>query len=315
MWCQWVKSYLFKGKSFWSVKIPNDPSWVWRKILNLRPLVQPHIKYNIGDGQLTSLWFDNWHPLGPLLSKFGPRIVYDSGISKDAFVKAIIKDNQWAFPITQSPDLNDVRADLHAVSINDSIGDKCIWTLTASGKFSISSLWDQMRTHFPVTTWHKVVWFLGYIPRCSVISWMAILNRLSTEDRLVMFGMKSYSTCSLCMGVETHNHLFFECPMATQVRGILIPNTPHMVGLTSWQQWISKLSTLQGKTLAITIAKLVFTVYVHHMWIERNYRKFQNLSCPPEVVANKISNEVRCRLLSLEVKGPSQLLSMWNIHA
>ncbi|XP_058208177.1 uncharacterized protein LOC131321190 [Rhododendron vialii] len=94
MWCQWVKSYLLRGKSFWSVKTPSDPSWVWRKILNLRPYVQPHIKYKIGDGQFTYLWFDNWHPLGHLLPRFGPRIVYDSGLPKDVTVKAIVRDNQ-----------------------------------------------------------------------------------------------------------------------------------------------------------------------------------------------------------------------------
>ena len=27
MWCQWVKSYLLKGKSFWTIKMPNSPSW------------------------------------------------------------------------------------------------------------------------------------------------------------------------------------------------------------------------------------------------------------------------------------------------
>ncbi|KAF7138321.1 hypothetical protein RHSIM_Rhsim07G0147700 [Rhododendron simsii] len=103
----------------------------------------------------------------------------------------------------------------------------------------------------------------GHLPGCSVISWMAILNRLSTEDRLVMFGMKSSSTSSLCMGIGTHDDVFFECPMATQIK-----------------------------------------VYVHQLWLERNYRKFQNLSCSPGVVANKISDEVRSRSM---LKGYSTL--------
>lgn len=45
--------------------MPSDPSWVWRKLLNLGPLVQQHIKYLVGNGIAMSLWFDNWHPLGP----------------------------------------------------------------------------------------------------------------------------------------------------------------------------------------------------------------------------------------------------------
>ncbi|KAI8555357.1 hypothetical protein RHMOL_Rhmol05G0168500 [Rhododendron molle] len=143
-------------------------------------------------------------------------MIFCKGLLKDAIVTAIIRNNQWAFPMTQSPDLNDVRSELQAVPINNSIGDRCTWTLTASGKFTISSLWEHLRKHFPDITWYQVVWFFGHIPRCSVISWMAILNRLSIEDRLVMFGMKSTSICSLCLGVESRDHLFFECPVATQ---------------------------------------------------------------------------------------------------
>lgn len=46
----WVKSYLLKGRNFWCVKMPSSPSWVWRKLLNLRPIVQPFIKYIVGNG-------------------------------------------------------------------------------------------------------------------------------------------------------------------------------------------------------------------------------------------------------------------------
>ncbi|XP_028073921.1 uncharacterized protein LOC114276326 [Camellia sinensis] len=56
MWCQWVRSYLLKGRSFWSVKIPSDPSWVWRKILSLRHLIYPLIKFKIGNGENVFLW-------------------------------------------------------------------------------------------------------------------------------------------------------------------------------------------------------------------------------------------------------------------
>lgn len=56
MWCQWVKSYLLKHKSFWEVKMQSSPSWVWRKLLNPRPFVLPHIKSTIGNGRATSLF-------------------------------------------------------------------------------------------------------------------------------------------------------------------------------------------------------------------------------------------------------------------
>ncbi|XP_028086247.1 uncharacterized protein LOC114287169 [Camellia sinensis] len=51
MWCQWAKSYLLKGISFWCLKVPSDPSWVWRKLLDLRSIIAPLIKYNVGNGK------------------------------------------------------------------------------------------------------------------------------------------------------------------------------------------------------------------------------------------------------------------------
>lgn len=102
MWCQCIKSYPMKGRNFWNLKMPSDPSWVWGKLLNLGPLVQQHIKYLVGNGNATSLWFDNWHPLGPLLQKFEPRIIYDPGLSQETKVAAIMSGTQWAFPVTQT---------------------------------------------------------------------------------------------------------------------------------------------------------------------------------------------------------------------
>ncbi|KAH7845388.1 hypothetical protein Vadar_001417 [Vaccinium darrowii] len=134
MWCQWVKSYLLKGRSFWEVKIPSNPSWIWRKILNLRPLVQHHIKTIIGNGDRTSLWFDDWHPLGPLAERFGPRIIYDSGLPRDAKVSAIIKNSKWAFPITQTIELNEVRSSMSSLPEPNLTIDHHRWTLTPDGK-------------------------------------------------------------------------------------------------------------------------------------------------------------------------------------
>ena len=40
-----------------------------------------------------SLGFDNWHLIGPLVERFGERIIIDSGSGRDARVSYII-DNQ-----------------------------------------------------------------------------------------------------------------------------------------------------------------------------------------------------------------------------
>lgn len=164
----------------------------------------------------------------------------------------------------------------HLVS-NRAHEDKCEWSLSSNGLFTISSLWENLRVYFPKITWHNVVWLAGHIPRYSVITWLAILNRLATADRLVLIGINSSPCCSLCNCLESHDHLFFNCPYSMQIweyisLKICVSWTP-----LSRSGWISTLSGLLGKSLCTTIIKLTFPTTVYHVRLERNCRKFQNV--------------------------------------
>ncbi|XP_058211589.1 uncharacterized protein LOC131323761 [Rhododendron vialii] len=79
LWVKWVHMYILKGHSLWEIPIPNDASWVIRKLLKLRDICQGWIRYCIGDGEDTFLWTDNWHPLGALYKQFGDSIVINRG--------------------------------------------------------------------------------------------------------------------------------------------------------------------------------------------------------------------------------------------
>jgi hypothetical protein len=58
-------------------------SWSWRKILGLHYDVKKFIYFRVGDRRSISLWFDNWHPLGPLVEVFGDRTIMDSGLGRE----------------------------------------------------------------------------------------------------------------------------------------------------------------------------------------------------------------------------------------
>ena len=57
------------------------------------------------NGVGTSLWHDFWNPLGPILSLFGERIIYDSAIHQNARVAEVINGTRWNWPVTVSADL------------------------------------------------------------------------------------------------------------------------------------------------------------------------------------------------------------------
>lgn len=192
------------------------------------------------------------------------------------------------------------------------------WILNSNGKFTISSLWGELRTKYPKVPWHKTIWFPGHIPKCSMITWLAIHKRLYTGDRLVLFGTIPVSCCSFCMGMETHDHLFFNCTFTSQVWFEMLAHINVNWPSRSWADWINQISSLRDKTLKNLIIKLIFTATLHQIWLERNNRKFQNAYCPMPTVVNKIHSLVRHRLLSLEnlPHGPQSqgLLDKWGIH-
>ncbi|XP_028120861.1 uncharacterized protein LOC114318200 [Camellia sinensis] len=187
MWCQWVKSYLLKGKSFWYVKMPSDPSWVWRKILSLRKNIFPLIKFMIGNGEKVFLWFDNWHPLGSLWSRFGPRIVYDAGLDLNSKVSSIISHGAWSWPFPNSWEIKEwIDSTPPSFKPMDSSQDSPLWCLTGDGdgSFSIQFTWDCWRDKGRKVPWNKLLWGPPFIPRVSFIVWLAIHERLNTRDRL-----------------------------------------------------------------------------------------------------------------------------------
>jgi hypothetical protein len=105
LWVARIRIYLLKGRSFWNLSIPQDCSWSWRKLLNLRSFAREHLKFEVGPGHSIHLWHENWHPLGPLHEKFGLGIIYDSQSISEARVSSVIKNGEWFWKPAQSEDL------------------------------------------------------------------------------------------------------------------------------------------------------------------------------------------------------------------
>jgi hypothetical protein len=48
LWVAWVKEYLLKGKCFWQIRIPQECSWCWRKLLKLRDIARQFCSLRLG---------------------------------------------------------------------------------------------------------------------------------------------------------------------------------------------------------------------------------------------------------------------------
>lgn len=57
--------------SFWDVRDETKGSWIWWKLLKLRPLAYSFLRCEVRDGANTHFWFDNWLDRGRLIDITG----------------------------------------------------------------------------------------------------------------------------------------------------------------------------------------------------------------------------------------------------
>lgn len=313
LWVRWINSYHLKNRNFWDGKAPHLCSWNWRKILKLRHLARPLIKHSIGNGVSTSLWFDDWHPDGPLLSKWSSRIIYDSGLPKHAKVSSIIHNNLWNWPPTVSIDLLEIRNNMPCYNPNQTIDDSITWVPTSNGIYTAASALKHIKPDPPSVPWFKLVWFPQNIPRMSFILWLAIRGRLSTTDRF--HAPNASTTCILCSSyMESHSHLFFDCDFSRSVWSHLMNMCGSPWNGSDWFSFIDWAAIhWKGTSLPIKVKKLCLGGAVYAIWRERNNRLFGGSKKTSLMVTRDIINVIRNRLISLDLRPWPGIASTWNV--
>ena len=78
--------------------------------------------------------------------------------------------------------------------------------------FDTHQIWNSIWVPQSKVQWYKGLWFAGSTPKYSVMSWLAVHNRLATGDRLLLWNSQANAQCILCnSAVESRNYLFFSC--------------------------------------------------------------------------------------------------------
>lgn len=101
LWVKWIYEYKLSNRNFWDVPLRGNMSWGWRRILQLRPILRRFIWKKIGNGQNTSLWFDKWSEMEPLINRISARDIHRSGLNFQSCVSEVVNQGTWYWP----PDL------------------------------------------------------------------------------------------------------------------------------------------------------------------------------------------------------------------
>ena len=151
--------------------------------------------------------------------KIGHGIVYDAVSSINAKLSSVILDKALNWSYVRCDDLVTILCNLSWIAIGEC--DKAVWIPSKSGTFCASSAWDQIRLRRLTIDWWKIVWSKG-IPRHAFITWLALRDRLSTNERIVSWGISCDILCVLCRtSIENGDHIFFECPFFQRIWSII----------------------------------------------------------------------------------------------
>ena len=215
------------------------------------------------------------------------------------------------WPIANSGDLIAIKNSCANYHIDASREDIISWTPDPSGVFTVSSAWNHFRLRMPVVNWHNSIWFPQAIKRHAFIVWLAVQNRLVTQDKLLKWGIISSISCVFCRtDVENRNHLFFGCHFTAGIwRRILrlcgVYRTPR-----NWENEFLWVIASKGKSFSSITRKIAWGATIYHLWGHRNRRIQENSYAPADNIFHLICDDVRLRISGFQkvVDSPANRL-------
>ncbi|KAL0292807.1 UNVERIFIED_CONTAM: hypothetical protein Sradi_6971400 [Sesamum radiatum] len=191
IWVAWVMQVRLRNTTIWSTNSASS-SWCWKKLIKLSAIMKPGLEFQVGNGHQFYVWLDIWHARGPLIQTFprGPSI---TGIPADSLLQTVIQQGRWNWPSATDFDIQEIVAGLP--QIHPTQPDSIKWK-SRDGNYSTAAALRMLQPPTGIVPWR---WLLGgkfKIPRHDFILWLAILERLSTLDRMWMVQQD--------MGCEAH---------------------------------------------------------------------------------------------------------------
>ncbi|GKE29957.1 RNA-directed DNA polymerase, eukaryota, reverse transcriptase zinc-binding domain protein [Tanacetum coccineum] len=185
--------------------------------------VVDYIRLKLGNGENTRFWVDKWHVRGVFKELF-PRM-YALELNKNATVSSKLNassiDNSFrrkARSGIEEMQLNSLAECSRLITLVP-CEDRYVWTLESDGIFYVASIrkvidGNRFQDGSVPTRW------VNSVPiKVNIIAWKVKSNALPTRFNISRRGMVIDSiVCPICnVGVETTNHIFFQCAVVRQI--------------------------------------------------------------------------------------------------
>ncbi|KAF8116953.1 hypothetical protein N665_0013s0012 [Sinapis alba] len=250
-----------------------------------------------------SLW-GQWK--GVLSDILGDRGIIDMGIRRVASVEEALQ-NQRRRRRHRNSLLNAIEQELDSLRGNVIQEDDVDLWRHHTGfkkKFSSSDTWRQVKVEKPQCQWTHGVWFSQGTPKYAFITWLVMLNRLSTMDRVMSWNASVYDACVLCNNApETRNHLFFDCSFSSQLWKNITIGILQGSFTTEWDKLQVIIMDKQMDPKKLFCIRYAFQSVIHTLWRERNKRRHGENPMSMQVLEKFIDKSIRNKLSLVSAKG------------
>ncbi|GKC86929.1 RNA-directed DNA polymerase, eukaryota, reverse transcriptase zinc-binding domain protein, partial [Tanacetum coccineum] len=163
---------------------------------------------------------------------------------------------------------------------------------------------------------NKVIWFTQCNPRCAFILWMAIQEKLATQDKMMKWS-KDQLWCPLCKQCnDSHEHLFFKCEFFKTIWDG-VKDKMYLGRISNdWGDIVKRITDLPcNNSIRSVLRRFVLATSVYYIWKERNSRLFSSDIKKVDILLHNIKENIRLQLQGLKVKESKQVkivTAEWN---
>ncbi|GJZ33098.1 RNA-directed DNA polymerase, eukaryota, reverse transcriptase zinc-binding domain protein [Tanacetum coccineum] len=284
----------FKGER--GLRQGDPKSSLLRKHCGVKWIYMERLKdKNIWEAECDSNCTMGWKNIltSPLSDFIDTRDIYDARLNKKCSIKEIVIDGRWKWPEEWNNDFAELNM-IQVPMINEDIEDNA-------------------------NDWYPLVWFTQNIPRHAFVTWLAIQERIMTQDRIKIWKPNEDLKCSLYNScIDSHDHLFFTCEFSKEVWNEL-HNMLNVRLSVRWNPIIREMVALPiNRNIWSIVRRIVLNAAVYCIWQERNHRIFKNEKRDKEAIINLMKENTMMKLMGLKVKDSSTVKVVehrWQMYA
>ena len=153
------------------------------------------------------------------------------------------------------------------------------------------------------------------LKKFKTLTWMFVLDRCPTRNRLLAWGLQTDPLCLLCnLHPESRNHIFFCCSFSAGIWRNLASKLRFSITSDEWDDTLQALIRYTGDNRLRYLTLLAWQALIHELWRERNNRLHRSCYKSQEAILSTISSLIKNRLSSLRESDPvesSACMQLW----